>query len=158
MDRARHPALRGTWLGSLLRVLNPIVKLVLLSPIHWPLSRWFALLSWTGRKSGRVRTTPVCHVREGTTVWLTTGDRWWQNLQDDGRVRIRLRGRWRDARAVPVVDRDESVREHGRLFRERAFFRRLAGIAAARDGGPDTAALARAVDAGRTLVRVELPE
>src|SRR6185436_13917250 len=80
MNRVSRPALRGSFLGSLLRVWNPVMRGILESPIHWPLSRWFAVLTWTGRKSGRRYSTPIAYVREGTTVWVTTGDRWWRNL------------------------------------------------------------------------------
>ena len=62
MSRVTRPALRGSLLGTILRTWNPAMKLILNSPVHWPLSRWFAVLSWTGRKSGRHYSTPVSYV------------------------------------------------------------------------------------------------
>jgi hypothetical protein len=72
-------------------------------------------------------------------------------LRDDRRsvaVEIRIAGGWRSARALPVVDPAESLAEHERLFRDHAWFRWLAGIARAHDGGPDVTAVMRATAAG----------
>ncbi|MBA3689675.1 MAG: hypothetical protein H0W81_12760 [Chloroflexi bacterium] len=78
MSRVSAPALRGTLLGALLRLWNPLMRRLLDSPVHWPLSRWFAVLAWSGRRTGRRYSTPVSYVREGTTAYVTTGDRWWR--------------------------------------------------------------------------------
>lgn len=132
------------------------MRALLGSPMHWPLSRWFAVLSWTGRRSGRHYTTPVSYVREGSTIWLTTGDRWWHNLTDAAPIAIRIRGRWHDGLGRAETDRVESHREHERLFRQHPWFRRLAGIPGVRGGGPDPDALDLALAAGRVLVRIDL--
>ena len=133
------------------------MRRILESPVHWPLSRWFAVLSWTGRKSGRRYTTPVSYVREGSTVWITTGDKWWHNLTDSAPVGMRLAGRWRDGEGIAVTGHAESLATHQRLFREHAWFRWLSGIPGHRSGGADPDALDRALRSGRVLVRVDLP-
>ncbi len=156
MDRAGVPRLRGTWIGTLLRFWNPVMRRLLASPLHWPLSRWFALLTYTGRKSGTSYTTPVSYVLEDDSVFLTSGDRWTVNLREPAPVRLRLRGRWRTGTGAVVADRDESLREHARLCRERPFFRRLAGLPAQRRGGADATAIERSIDAGRRLVVIRL--
>ena len=156
MSRVSTPGLRGTLLGALVRLWNPLVRRLLESPLHWPLSRWFAVLAWTGRKTGRRYSTPVSFVREGRTAYVTTGDRWWRNLTEGGPVAMRIAGRWREGTAAPLMDPAESRAQHERLFREYSWFRLLAGIARGPGGGPDTAAVARAVMAGRVLVRIEL--
>ena len=158
MGRAERPTLRGTPLGGVLRLWNPAMRRLLASPLHRPLSRWFGLLEYSGRRSGRAYRTPVSYVREGRVVFVTTADRWRHNVSGGADVRILLRGRWHRGRAVAVTGRDESIGEHARLFRSRPFFRRLAGIPAGPRGGPDPAMLARSVDAGRTLVRIELAD
>lgn len=154
MSRTSRPALRGTLLGTLLRLLNPFMRWLLESPVHWPLSRWFAVIAWKGRKTGRRYSTPVSYVREGSSAYVTTGDRWWRNLTD-GAVRVRVSGRWYSANAVPVTDQEQSRIEHARLFQEHWWFRVLAGIPRGAGGGPDPAALKRAIAAGRVLVRIE---
>jgi hypothetical protein len=156
MSRVTNPALRGSMLGAVLGALNPIMRVLLDSPVHWPLSRWFAILAWTGRRSGRRYSTPVSYVREGSTAWITTGDKWWHNLSRGAPVAMRIGGHWHTSRGVAVTDRAESRTEHQRLFREHAWFRRLSGIPAVRGGEPDERAIDRALEAGRTLVRVDL--
>jgi hypothetical protein len=154
MGRVDTPALRGTWLGALLRVLSPVMRLVLASRLHWPLSRWFALLSWSGPRTGRAHTIPVSYVTDDGAVYVTTGDRWWRNV-DGQAVRVRLAGHWYEGRATAIKDPAESLAEHDRRFQERPFFRRLAGIPGA-GRGADLSALERAIAAGRTLIRIAL--
>ena len=156
MSRASAPALRGTTLGLLLRIWNPVMRRLLESPFHWPLSRWFAVLAWRGRKSGKPYSTPVSLVCEGDVAYVTTGDRWWRNLIDGAPVRMRVAGRWRAGEARLILDPAESQAQHERLFRRHAWFRWLAGIPKGPDGGADPEALRRAVAAGRVLVRIEL--
>lgn len=156
MNRVTRPALRGSILGTILRLLNPIVKFLLASPLHWPLSRWFAIVAWTGRKSGRRYSTPVSYLREDSVVWVTTGDRWWRNLDGGVPVGIRIGGRWREASAAPIVGPIESQSTHERLLRAHPWFRWLSGIPRDRSGGPDPEALRHALDAGRVLVRFDL--
>jgi hypothetical protein len=157
LNRVRRPALRGTLLGTVLRFLNPIVRRLLASPLHWLLSRWLLLLSWDSAEAGRRRTTPLSYVREAATVYLTGGDRWSQDLVGGAAVAVRLRGRWSDADAAVVTDREESSAILGRLFRAHPWFRILSGIPKAPGNGregADPEALERALMAGRVLVRV----
>lgn len=156
MSRVSAPGLRGTLLGALLRLWNPLMRRLLDSPLHWPLSRWFAVLAWTGRTTGRRYSTPVSFVREGNTAYVTTGDRWWRNLTAGAPVAMLIAGRWRRGTAAPLMDPADHRAQHERLFRDHSWFRLLAGIPRANAGGPDTAAVARAVKAGRVLVRIQL--
>ena len=113
-----------------------------------------------GPGGGAAGATPSsCFLRargKPSTAWITTGDAWWHNLEGGAPVDMRVSGRWQSAHGVAVTDRATSVFEHERLFREHPWFRRLSGIPAIADGEPDTRAIDRALDAGRTLVRVEL--
>ena len=157
MSRVTRPALRGSLLGTLLHLWNPVMRRLLNSRAHWPLSRWFAVLSWTGRKSGRQYSTPVSYVRDGSSAYVTTGDRWWHNLTGGAPVRVRISGHWLEGIGVPVRNA-ESRTEHERLFREHPWFRWLSGIPGDGRGGPDRVALDRALGSGRVLVRIELTE
>lgn len=131
------------------------MRRLLESPAHWPLSRWFAVLAWAGRKTGRRYSTPVSYVREGGASYVTTGDRWWRNLIGGAPVAVRIAGRWRQGNAFAITDPEQSQVEHERLFREHPWFRVLAGIPRDQGGGPDRAAIDRSVAAGRVLVRIE---
>jgi hypothetical protein len=154
MGRVDKPALKGSWLGTALVVLNPIVELLLRSPVHWPLSRWFLLIAWTGQKSGLERSTPVSYVSDEVGTWVTTGDRWPDFACGNPTFRVCHRGRWRPAVAVEVADLADSQREHERIFSVHAWFRILAGIPK-HNGKPDSASIARAIAAGRRLIRIE---
>jgi hypothetical protein len=131
------------------------MRWLLESPAHWPLSRWFAVLVWRGRKTGRRYSTPVSYVREGDSSYVTTGDRWWRNLIGGAPVAMRIAGRWHQGRAVVIADPEQSQVEHQRLFHLHPWFRVLAGIPRGREGGPDRDAVDRSVAAGRVLVRIE---
>ena len=156
MSRVTRPALRGSLLGTILRLWNPAMRGILESPIHWPLSRWFAVLAWTGRKTGERHSTPVSFVREGSVVWITTGDRWWRYVVRGASVQIRLAGRWHDVRATVIDDERASASTHERLFREHAWFRLLSGIPGDGSGDADPNAVEQALRAGRVLVRIHL--
>jgi deazaflavin-dependent oxidoreductase (nitroreductase family) len=154
LSRVTRPALRGSLLGAILRLWNPAMRVLLGSPLHWPLSRWFAILAWTGRRSGRRYSTPISYIREGNSVYATTADRWWRNLRGGAAVAIRIAGRWHSATAIALPE-SESRTGHARLFRQHPWLRRLAGVPG-RDGGADQAALDRVLEAGRVLVRIDL--
>ena len=155
MGRVERPALRGTWLGSLLRRLGPLMRVLLSSPLHHVVSRWFLLLSWTGPQTGKLHAIPLSYVAEGARVFATTGDEWWKSAVRSDNVTVRLRGQPVPIELVPVADPDESLREHVRLFREHRWFRLFAGVPAVAGGEPDAAATRQAIDAGRTLLRIE---
>jgi hypothetical protein len=157
MHRDEAPALNGTTLGALLHHLNPVMRAVLDSPLHPILSRWFVLLRWVGPRTGQPRSIPVSYVSEHGHLYATTGDKWWHNLVQAPSVMVILRGSSRSASVVPIEESGESAAEHQLLFRRHPFFRRLAGIPASH-GDPDPAAVRRSVDAGRTLLRIDIPE
>jgi hypothetical protein len=158
MNRVRRPALRGTWLGTLLRLLGPLVMAILRSPVHWLLSRWLCLFRWTNPGTGKQRTLPLSYIREDRLAYLTTGDRWSRQLGEEADVTIRLRGRWQTGRVAVLADREEAATALGRLFRDHPWFRILSGIPAApRGAGADADALRKAISAGRVLIRVSLP-
>ncbi|HTE66272.1 MAG TPA: nitroreductase/quinone reductase family protein [Candidatus Binatia bacterium] len=152
MSRVDSPALRGTLLGRLLRVFNPVMKRLLQSPLHWPWSRWFAVVEWTGRRSQRRYRTPVAYLLRGDDVWVTTGDAWWRNLGSNPSMRVWLAGRLVAGEASLVTDAEESIQLHAEMFEVRPIFARLAGLPAR----PTRPQIARAVDAGRVLVRIHL--
>lgn len=155
MGRADKPALRGSWLGRLLRVWNPFMRRLLASPLHWPWSRFFVLLSWAGPRTGKVHSIPVSYVTEEGKVFATTGDSWWRTVARAHDVRFRFRGQWLPGTVVAVTDPDRSAEDHARLFRQHPLFRRLAGIPTTSTGAPDDAAIRRSIAAGRTLLRID---
>jgi len=75
---------------------NRLVRGLLRTPLHPLVSGRLALITVTGRRSGRRFTFPVAYTRDGDAVVIEVGwpDRkvWWRNLRDGGEVRMRLRG------------------------------------------------------------------
>jgi F420H(2)-dependent quinone reductase len=78
------------------RVVNPVVRAVVRSPAHRLLSGHLALLTVTGRRSGRTFTFPVGYQRDGDRVTVGVDwperKRWWRNLSDAAPVEIWLAG------------------------------------------------------------------
>jgi hypothetical protein len=78
------------------RTGNPLVRALLRSPAHAVLSGRLALITVTGRRSGRAHTFPVGYRRDGDRVTIAVGSperkRWWRNLRDEAPVRLRLGG------------------------------------------------------------------
>src|SRR5436309_15491357 len=79
------------------RVVNPALGAILRSPAHRLASGRLALITYTGRKSGREYTIPVLYRDKGDEVTIGVGwpDRkvWWRNLTGEGGpVRLVVRG------------------------------------------------------------------
>ena len=79
---------------KLYRVINPVVKKILRSPLHGFLSQNTLLLEFTGRKSGRKLSTPVSyHSSDGIAHCFTRKSFvWWKNLNSGEAVYVTIKG------------------------------------------------------------------
>lgn len=108
-ERRRRSRHRIFW-----RIVNPPTR-----PLAgW--APWWVLLETTGRRSGQPRTTPLARgPRDGGVVWLASVHgrqaAWVRNLEAKPEVRIKLAGRWHDARAS-VQDYDEAFARRFNLY------------------------------------------
>ena len=68
------------------------MKAILRSPLHGMVSKTVLLISFQGRKSGKIYTTPVDYSQDGETVYVFTHADWWKNLRECPDVTLRLRG------------------------------------------------------------------
>lgn len=100
-----------------LTIANPIMKLLLRSPLHRIASSQLMLLTVTGRKSGTKYTTPVNFVEhgdfdEGGVLSIISHQHrtWWRNLRGGARVEVVLRGQRREAYAR-VFEEPKAVAE-----------------------------------------------
>ncbi len=96
---------------------NPFMTAILRSPFHVIMSKSVALLSITGRKSGRVYILPVNYQRDGDEIWIVSmRDRtWWKNLRGGAKVLVRLAGR--DYKAWgEVYEKTQEVSQQLRLL------------------------------------------
>jgi hypothetical protein len=78
----------------LFAVINPLMALLLRSPIHGLLSGSLMLITFTGRRSGRSFTTPVRYIcNDGTVRCFTSSEnQWWRNLRGGSPVTLRIAG------------------------------------------------------------------
>src|SRR6266581_4796306 len=79
------------------RAVNPALRTILRSPAHRLASGRFALITYTGRRSGREYTIPVLYRDKGAEVTIAVGwparKVWWRNLTGEGGpVRLVVRG------------------------------------------------------------------
>ena len=82
--------------SKLYSLLNPVVRVLLRSPLHGLLSHNTMLLEFTGTKSGRTYLTPVSYFEEGGRVFCfaARGSAWWRNFKMPAPVRTWRRKRW----------------------------------------------------------------
>jgi len=134
---------------ALVRVVNPVLKRMLRSPLHPLVSDDLLLLTITGRKTGTRYTFPVGYEqRDDTLAVISHGTNWWMNLREGGaEVTVLLRGERRSGHAT-VQEDDEAVAEylHGYVRREGVGSDRRAGLKIDGEAVPDTAALRDVVD------------
>ena len=73
---------------------NLFFPFLLRSPLHIFLSGSILLITFTGRKSGKVYSTPVQYIRDGDTLTVFTyrNPVWWHNLRDGATVELLVRG------------------------------------------------------------------
>jgi len=85
---------RSFWFTN--QVANPVLRLLLRSPVGGRLGRHLALLGYEGRRTGVRHELVVEYVRDGDTVWIKPAmperKTWWRNLRGGAPVRLRLAG------------------------------------------------------------------
>jgi F420H(2)-dependent quinone reductase len=94
-------------------IINPMMRILLRSPLHFVQSKSLMLITFTGRKSGRRFTTPVRYVRVGDTVRCFTSPEnlWWRNLRGGATVSLRIAGKEGSFWAAPIENDPPAVRE-----------------------------------------------
>jgi hypothetical protein len=99
--------------------VNRVTRPLLRSRWHGVLSGRLALLTVTGRRSGRRFTIPVGYVENDGVVTIVPSaperKRWWRNLRGGAPVTLRLRGVDRAGHAVAHGDERSGVRVEVRL-------------------------------------------
>jgi len=77
------------------KIVNPIVKTILRSPLHGLMSHNTILLKFTGRTSGKTFFTPISYHLADNTVHCFTSlqSKWWRNLSEEREVTITLKGK-----------------------------------------------------------------
>ena len=99
-------------------LINRVMKLLLASPLHGVMSASVMTIYFTGRKTGRSRSTPVRYLREGGTTVICLTSRqtaWWQNFLEPTAVELQLAGRRVAATAQSLPD--DVIRKEAALRR-----------------------------------------
>jgi deazaflavin-dependent oxidoreductase (nitroreductase family) len=89
------------------RVTNPVVRLILRSPLHPLLSGKLILVTYVGRRSGLKHTLPVMYANWDGELVVIIGyhgrKKWWLNLRKQpAPVEVRYRGKLLEASAVAI--------------------------------------------------------
>lgn len=136
--------------------LNRIMSGLLRSPLHWPISKTIMLISFTGRKSGNVYTTPISYARQGDTVTAFTRSRWWRNLDSGAPVMLRIKGKEYQGQATAEAEDRQAIAEGLRGFLHSVRFdARIYGVEFDDDGQPNWEDVQRAAEKV-TMIRVQL--
>lgn len=100
-------------------MLNGMMRVLLRSRFHGLVSDGVALLTVTGRTSGRAFQFPIQYVERNGALIVLAGragaKTWWRNLRTPAPVSIRLRGRDVDGTAVVIsspADAAEALRAY----------------------------------------------
>ena len=88
------------------KILNPVMKGILKSPMHGAVSKDICVIEFKGRKSGRAMSTPVSyHIKDGRVHCFTSKDMtWWKNLVDVDEAAIVVQRKRIVARPQVVTD------------------------------------------------------
>lgn len=133
----------------LFRIINPVVKAILASPVHGLMSHNTLVIQFLGRKSGRLLSTPVSYVDADGEIRCFTSKAfpWWRNLVAGETVTLLLRGQWRTALPEVVIeDRDLKARALTAFLAAVPRDANHAGVRLAPDGTPDANDVSAAVD------------
>jgi deazaflavin-dependent oxidoreductase (nitroreductase family) len=138
---------------------NPIIAWILRSPLHGLLGGSLMVVTYKGRRSGKVYHTPVSCVRDGDTFLVASFRKrsWWRNLRGGVPVGIRVRGRdWKTA--CQVLEDGEGVAANLMLYlREVPQYAQAFGVALDADNQPDAGDVARAAQT-RVMIRIPSPQ
>ena len=74
------------------RILNPVMKTILNSPLHRLVSDKIMVITFTGIKSGKEYSTPVSYFMDDGTAYCFTHGKWWKNLVAGANVKLKLKG------------------------------------------------------------------
>ncbi|MCU0490125.1 MAG: nitroreductase/quinone reductase family protein [Chloroflexaceae bacterium] len=137
-------------------VVNPLMSLLLRSPLHGRLSGRMLLLQFTGRKSGKRYRFPVGYKQVGDTLFVTTNSGWQKNLRGGVPVNIWLRGQQRRATADVTNDENEMREGYRQMLAGEPQLSQIIGVKLDADGSPNAADLARARQRGYVIVKLKL--
>ena len=102
-------------------IINPMMRLLLCSPLHGILSGSLMLITFRGRNSGREFTTPVRYIENDGIVrcFTSSENQWWRNLRGGSDVVLRVRGKDGKYNASTLENDAEQTRQWLRYYLEK---------------------------------------
>jgi hypothetical protein len=139
------------------RAINRLMKLILRTPLlHRILSGSILMITFAGRKTGKVYSTPVGYHRERNQVTVISKRfrTWWKNFEEPAPVRLLIQRRVLNGMAVALTDVGAIEPILMRQFMADARLARGFGIPFV-DGKPDAEAV-RSLTAHVVIIQVTL--
>jgi len=124
---------------------NFFIKILINSPMHTLLGESFAVITLTGRKSGKSITTPINTVNvDGVLTVVSTRDRtWWRNLRGGRVAQLRHTGKQFAVRGEIVESPDDVLSNLAKYFAQYPGYAKYLGVHTGPDGKPDPKDLKR---------------
>jgi hypothetical protein len=143
---------------SVIKILNALISMLLRSPLHGILSKSTIVLSFRGRKSGKLYTFPVGYYElQGNSLLVIPLHGWWKNLRGQMPVTVWLKGHKYQGVADAAQGDEKTVQELIRLIKDAPNLIRLYKIPRNALGQLDpqrTRQVAQALPLVRILLRV----
>jgi deazaflavin-dependent oxidoreductase (nitroreductase family) len=144
------------------KIVNPLVGLILCSPLHRLMSGMLLIITYCGRKTGREYRLPVQYAQTGKIITIVPGmpeqKTWWRNLREAATVHLTLRGKYLAGNAVvlkPEADSEAILAGFETYLRRFPALIKSLHIGMEADGSLNPAELLRAARQA-VIVRVEL--
>ena len=134
--------------NTLYRLINPPVRALLRSPLHGLMSRNTLLLSFNGRKTGKLLSTPIGYYEKDNAAHCFTNRSflWWKNLTNRQTVQLTIRGRtWHSTSEVEAEDHAKMALQLDAFLRAVPRDASHAGVALLPDGSPSPPDIERVV-------------
>jgi deazaflavin-dependent oxidoreductase (nitroreductase family) len=141
--------------SDLVKIYTPLIKMILRSPLHGLMSQNTMLISFRGRKSGKIYTTPVGYVQEGNCIifFEQSHSTWWKNLRGGAPVIVRVRGRNLKAIGEAIQDQETVTTALSMYVRKLPQYAKFFVVTIGPDGLPNQEEVARAAQ-NRVMMRV----
>ena len=140
------------------KLYNPIVILLLHSPLHSLMDKSTILITITGRKSGKKYTIPVSYVRDGDTLMMISQREhsWWKNLRGGAQVTLYLQGRFLKATGEVFTDAETVANKLLLFLRQFPGYQKLIHMKLAANGQPDNPEAFQRI--ARNMIIVQMKE
>ena len=136
--------------------MNQVMINILRSPLHGLMSKDIMVITFAGRKSGDLFSTPVSYLRQGSEVTVLTRSSWWKNVVGGKPVTLTIRGKKYHGVAEAFTQDKQAVEEAMRVFlKEKPANARFYKVNMGPDGTPDPAQVQLAVQ-NMILVKISL--